>query len=892
LTPEHREVLRRSGLPDAIIDRLEDSKEPWVRSVSHDEGSYILGRPPGASGQRAGMGFAYRLPEDSHTRDYQIRRDQPDLRAQKNGTIREQGKYLFPPGGGQKLWFSPDFPATAFADTSFRLVIAEGVKKGLFCWYLATHSPAPRFVCVAIPGVYGFLSNNVAKTTNAKGRRVSVKGVIPDLTRFDLQGRTVIIIYDSDVFSNLDVSRARIRLTRELLQRGAQVRWVQIKDRDGHDFSCKVGFDDLAHLAGYGIDYALELIDKAINPQGSAGVSVPGLHHPYSRHDGALWRSVEDANGLVAEQRLTHFDAEVRVSIEADDGISVKRFFETDITVDGRVTSVSLSVDEFQNSAWPLLRSGPGAVTVPYQWPHVGPAILLNSNPRSVTRYLHVGWRIIGGYNVYLDADGAIGRDGRVPAIEMALGGRLRDVRLELARNEAELRAAIRALLEIRNVAVARISYVLLAVAVRAVLDPPPDYLVFLAGESGVFKTELTALLQRCWGRMFGRLHLVADWSGTANAIEQQLFLAKNMLTVIDDYPVVNNARQSADLQQKAERIVRSIGNQTGRARLNRQLEILPERPPRGSSITSGEDIPRGFSLAARLFAVDVGRKDVYADKLTILQKLGAEGLSALAMGEYVRWLAPDLTARTRAYQERVEKICGGLSVRGHRRTPRIQADLQAAAELFLKFAADRNAITGEELSEWAAACEKALADATGAAVVDRTELGPAARYLALIRSVLRSGRGHLIRDDGGAPDDAELCGWEWAGSGEHREMRPRGDRIGAVNTGSKEVFLDAELSLAAARRLAHEAGNDFEVSARTLNKRLHEDGRLVTIDAGTYLVRHSILGVRDRYLHLRLSDVVSDEDQPSTPGAARTSPQPPVRLEELADGEDERVIQ
>jgi hypothetical protein len=361
---------------------------------------------------------------------------------------------------------------------------------------------------------------------------------------------------------------------------------------------------------------------------------------------------------------------------------------------------------------------------------------------------------------------------------------------------------------------------------------------------------------------------------------------------VIDDFPVVSSARQAAELQQKADHFVRYIGNQIPRARLTRQLDQAPEYPPRGSALTSGEDVAKGVSLPTRIFAIDVGRGDVTFDRLVLAQEQGAAGLFARAMGSYIHWLAPDLEARTKAYHARVAGIFQALAARGHFRTPQAQASLQAGAEMLFEFARDKGAITDEEYHRRMEACAKALVEAGGPAKPPAAD--PAGRFLSLIRSALVSGRAHLVNDAGEAPDDACGCGWEWKGSDPYRHLEPRGERIGTVD--DKHVFLNAAVALAVVRKLARETGDDFEVSARTLHKRLYDDKRLVTAgDPGeTYLVRHTVAGLRNRgYLHLLASDVLGDDDRQA--GGQQThgsvAPQPPVSLSELED-EDEPTIQ
>jgi hypothetical protein len=93
---------------------------------------------------------------------------------------------------------------------------------------------------VSLTGVYGFLHN---------------KEPIPDLDRIACQGRTVVIIYDSDPSerSKGQVDHARRWLASVLRERGADV-WAVILPDDGE---VKTGLDD--YLVAHSVDELLNL---------------------------------------------------------------------------------------------------------------------------------------------------------------------------------------------------------------------------------------------------------------------------------------------------------------------------------------------------------------------------------------------------------------------------------------------------------------------------------------------------------------------------------------------------------------------------------------------------------------------------------------------------------
>ncbi len=84
----------------------------------------------------------------------------------------------------------------------------------------------------------------------------------------------------------------------------------------------------------------------------------------------------------------------------------------------------------------------------------------------------------------------------------------------------------------------------LLGAAFRAPLNGAEyaDLAVFLAGPTGVLKSELAALAQRFFGVAFDRLLLPASWAATANALERVGFDFKDALCAIDDFAPAGSA--------------------------------------------------------------------------------------------------------------------------------------------------------------------------------------------------------------------------------------------------------------------------------------------------------------------------------------------------------------
>jgi hypothetical protein len=858
LSDEHRRALREeSWLTDELIDAAK------IGEVDDANGRRLVG-VRGKLGEFQGVTFPNIFPGEAYERSCRLRRDEPDVTWNANGERKLEKKYLTAPGTPQQLYFPP-VPPEWLLDPALPVAISEGEKKSLALHRLATHEcPQPRWLAIAVTGVWNWMGR-VGTTINSKGRRVPQKGVIYDFSRIAWDGRLTYIVYDSDVQTNESIKKAQLALTRELLRRGARVRWVEVTDAASGNLSPKLGADDV--LATRGPEYVLSLFEQAVDPL--AGELNPVHAVQYVMHDGCTWKKGTDKHGLSTELKIAHFTAEIVADVHEDDGgIEQYRRFDIEGQAGGSKRSFTLPLDEYLRGAWPQKYLGCAAVIEAHQTPHLLAAIPQLSHPRRAVRYRDIGWRFLNGKWVYLDADGAIGSEGRVKGIEMALSAWTANYRLRLARNAEEREAAVKASLGLLDVASVRVGHTLLATAARAPLPRAADFVTWLAGDSGRKKSELSALAQQHFGAHMDRNHLPAHWrTDTANALGEKLFLVKHGVLVVDDFPVAVSGRQAEEMCAKLSRVIAAVGEGAGRGRMSRQLELQSERPPYAMLLSNGEDLPRQFSQRARIWVVEVEENEVELDLLTVMQAHGASGLLSVAMAEYIRWLALDLPGRMQAFEERVKKIQGELAIKGHARMPHIVAELEASEEFYLSFGVESDVIHADAKTQILKECRKALFAAAKGNRVDSASHGPAARFVALLRSALLSGRAHLVRDyDGVMPalDQPGSLGWRHEESRSGGDSwRPGGERIGYVD--GSDIYLDLKLALPVVRRLGRESGDDFEISEIVLRKRLHEAHLLMTTDINTaretYTVRHTVLGHQLPLLHFSIKTLTGEND-------------------------------
>jgi hypothetical protein len=594
---------------------------------------------------------------------------------------------------------------------------------------------------------------------------------------------------------------------------------------------------------------------------------------------GRIVRDVLTKDGPV-EVTLTNWSGRIVEQTVHDDGAERHLTFAVEgALADGTsLARADVPAEQFAWMRWPVETWGTRAVILAgaSTADHVRVALQLLSGdvPHRVV-YGHTGWRDVGGDWVYLHARGAIGGAGTVPGVAVALDGALGRFELPSPPGGAELVNAVRASLGLLDLGPDRITVPVYAAVFRAALGEA-DFAGGLTGPTGAFKTEVAALAQQHYGRGMDARNMPASWSSTGNALEGLAFAAKDALLCVDDFAPTGSTADVQRMHREADRVLRAQGNRAGRARCRTDGTVRVQRAPRGLILSTGEDVPRGQSLRARLFVVELAKGDISPAKLTTAQRDAAAGLYAACMAGYLRWLAPRYsTIRAGLRQEhaalREKALAEGNGQ--HARTPGIVADLALGVGHFLSFAVEAGAITIAERDALARRCWAALGEVAAAQAEHVQAAEPSGQFLRLFAGVVASGRGHLAGPGGKAPDNPERWGWRCVMSGGGERARegwqPQGHGIGWVD--GEDVFLEPEAAYAAAQALAREQGDSLAVAARTLWKRMDEQGLLASRDDGRqrYTIRRRLRGHdRQEVLHFR-ADTLSPCTRPSRPSPA-----------------------
>ncbi|PZA06131.1 DUF927 domain-containing protein [Meiothermus sp. PNK-Is4] len=561
---------------------------------------------------------------------------------------------------------------------------------------------------------------------------------------------------------------------------------------------------------------------------------------------------------------LSNFAAAIRREVVATDGLESEVLFELEgYTATGRALPVAqVRAAEFASMNWVTKHWGSEAVVQPGQGAkdHLRAAIqyLSLGLTTRATVHKHLGWAKVGGHHVYLHAGGGIGPDGAVPGLEVDPGRALSGFILpEPPTGEAE-REAILQLWELRHLAPARVTVPLILYSLAAPLGHTP-FSLYLSGPTGARKTSLALVLQSLWG---GHDAPPTGWEATANALEGSAFTAKDSLLLIDDYAPQNAEGRQKELQAKAARLLRNQGNGVGRLRMRADGSLAPDKPPRGSLLITGEDLPPGHSVRARCLFLELERGDVDLERLSRAQALARDGVYAQALGAWVRYLARALEDHQARLTRRVAELRPRWSAE-HGRTTDALARLHATWETYRVYAAT----VGVELQALEAGVLEALEQVRTAQAQHHKDADPAERFGALLFAALRMGRAHLVPTDWRAGQSVEdylthpaSWGWQYHEPTSSSDFaagvwRPQGPAIGWIPSDPEThgIYLDPKAAYAVLARLAGETGEPLPTE-RTLWKRLGEAGAIRTQADGEsvrYQARVRIGGELHRVVHV-----------------------------------------
>lgn len=554
---------------------------------------------------------------------------------------------------------------------------------------------------------------------------------------------------------------------------------------------------------------------------------------------------------------LCNFNAKIVKEEIHDDGAESKTYFQiVGTSADGKpLPSISITAEEFSSLNWITSKWGQRAYAYARAGEHLRVAILeLSGMTESVSIFKHTGWRKVGDQYHYLNANGAIGTTGTVSTVAVDLkNGKLGDYALPTPPKGEELKVAVKASLAILDIAPKHVTYPLLATVYRSILAEckSADYSIFVSGPTGCFKSSLIGSIQAHFGEKFNTSHLPDNWTSTENALEKKSFLLKDCVFTIDEWTANGTHAEADKLRAKAERILRSQGNQAGRGRMSSSCDMRPEYFPRGIIISTGEDMPPGQSLRARTVQIEMSHGDVNRSRLSAAQKCATDGLMAQSTAAFVQWLAPQMENLKRRIPRLQTTLRNSIqSSQMHNRTPDIAASLGVGLRMFLKFAHQSHVITKAEMnSVWQDGWEALLKIAEKQSGYQNTE-DHTHKFINYVRYALNIGEAYIVNAKTG-----EVSVEFGVRSGGQSK------KIGWLD--GSDVCLDPDASFSLVQQLARQQNEAIPISKHTLAKRLAQKGLILPSDTeNRNTIKRTVEGRRQYVLVFQHKNLFLEKDE------------------------------
>ncbi len=248
LCRQHIDKLKLSGLSDETIRLAGVYSE-----TDPDRVSKLLAWEFPAKALGPCLVFPFVDTKGEPTTYSRVRPDKPRL---VNGKL---AKYESPVGRPNEVYL-PALARSVMADATIPLLFTEGEKKSLA-------ADQAGFACIGCVGVWGWQEKREKDDDPRK--------LHPDIAAFNLKGRLVYIVFDSDALFKYEIRVAEWEFARVLTEAGANVKIVRLPTAKLG--GPKVGLDD--YLLAHGKDGLQRRLDEGTAP----AIPVPGFSNTILR---------------------------------------------------------------------------------------------------------------------------------------------------------------------------------------------------------------------------------------------------------------------------------------------------------------------------------------------------------------------------------------------------------------------------------------------------------------------------------------------------------------------------------------------------------------------------------------------------------------------------------
>ena len=589
----------------------------------------------------------------------------------------------------------------------------------------------------------------------------------------------------------------------------------------------------------------------------------------YIMRPGSVARARWKRDELVTET-LADFSAVVAADTMELEGPDAKprRMFTLEVIHAGADAprTVDVSAEAFGRGGWIDVELGSTANVSPEQGAREAACFVFKAASRRVEhrRYRFTGWATHEGRPVYLHAGGGIGAEGVDPSVEVCLEDPASRFVLPPPPTGAELARCLRDVVELVDAGDVMVPMV--AQAFGAVLGGSLTN-VYVVGDHGSGKSFLTSLVQRFYGAGMDRDRLPVSLANGAPVVGALELLASLGDTVVclDDFRKTGDRRTDEASAKLVETVHRAIFNGAGRTMGRRTGGWQSTRPPRCSSLGSGQVRLQGASAVARVVSVTL---DAKLRDLSGLDARASAGSLARAMATFVQRQASRRSARDDVKRREREAARAFGFAAGDRTADNFGPLALGWGEL-VAFLAELHAITDAEARAQTHRAAEVFGRSARQYADDVAEEDAGARFLECLRNVLHGGLGHVASMDSGCPTaPASWGGLGWSNADSPTaEPRPRGRCIGWTLTRKPGLlFFTVDQVMGAVMEAAERNRRPLAADAAEVARALHRAGALVVSDtdrvAGRYTCRERfpVLGQKCVWAIQRAAILAADD--------------------------------
>ena len=586
----------------------------------------------------------------------------------------------------------------------------------------------------------------------------------------------------------------------------------------------------------------------------SQALGVDKKASDYQRSSNEAWYEKDDSGityhgiyrGTPFTHQLTNFTAEIIEEIKEDGGDDqITHLLKIKCVVYGQPSTIEIKAKDFRQMNWVMSAMGTQAILHPDRASHAACAIQTFSKAVLRQIYTSTGWYKINGENVFLHQGGALSTKGNIP-VAVNLPQALQPCILPDPPSPDVWKKACLEFLNLQGYAPDEMTVPLMPSPILPIIGKT-DFSSHISGRTGRGKSSFARLLQSLYGGGFFN-KLIAEWESSAGYLEVLAHRAKNMMVVFDEFKPP--AEQRKEWNAKAAQIFRAAANDQGRGTLKADRSIRESQPPRGFILSTGEEIPEGHSVGARIARIN-GRESLSTiEEWQSFTKKAVDGVYAQFLSGFICYVAPNIERIKNEAQNEINELIKqvGAGKDQHKRTPEQIAQLARGWQYILKACVASGAIKESEYQSLYEEKWRLLIKLGKEQAALDAEQDPLNIFTATLESLLSSGRAHVANREGKEPSFGGRYGW--------RDGRPMGTLIGWIGIGTneknfslyaKDIFLWLDpIATYSALTETLKNRNGFAWNEETLWRSLAEKGWLEKEgNRDTYKVRKTIHGTR-----------------------------------------------